>query len=173
LNSLVGKIKDKKELLNRSFLLIEGIKYLHEKEIIHRENKPQNMLLFKNGSIKIGDFGFAKVIQRLIEYKRKTLKILQFMTPEMINDDETKIGDPWDAWCLAVSLYNLIDGKLPFPGFQQIISHSPLPFQSIMLPELPTIIFSMFQKDQYMKPTINKYGIILCLTISKLLHFHQ
>jgi serine/threonine protein kinase len=156
LNSRIGKIKDKKELLNLSFQLIEGIKYLHKKDIIHRAIKPRNILLFKNGAIKIGDFGFAKVVQRSIDWKSKMLGTLPFMAPEMINGDEAKIGNPCDIWSLAVSLYYLIEGKLPFPEFQEIISNPPLPFQSTILPELQTIIFSMLHKDQYMRPTIQQ-----------------
>ena len=67
-----------------------GLSYLHKKKILHRDIKPQNIFLNKNGLIKIGDLGFSKLIMNENEWKKKQtfLGTEKYMSPEMKNKRE-------------------------------------------------------------------------------------
>jgi serine/threonine protein kinase len=158
----VGKIQDEQDLLYISFQLIEGLRYLHERNVIHRDIKPQNILIFGNRRVKIADLGYFKPIQSSIIMRSRMAGTPVFMEPEMANENESKIGKPSDIWSLGVCLYYLIEGTLPFNGtnqtqiFNSILYNPPIPFHTPISPTFQTLILSMFHKDQFLRSTIEQ-----------------
>jgi len=91
-----------------------GIQYLHERSVVHRDIKLENVLLDENESIKIIDFGFATVIQ-----PGKKLKAFcgtpSYMAPEIVARREYIPKAP-DVWALGVLFFALLAGHFPFKG---------------------------------------------------------
>ena len=92
--------------------LIQGIKYIHSKGIVHRDIKLENILLDLNNIVKICDFGVGKLTQ-------KGQKLLDqcgtpvYMAPEIIKGEGYE-GFPVDIWSAGVALYIMLSGNIPF-----------------------------------------------------------
>ena len=92
--------------------LIQGIKYIHSRGIVHRDIKLENILLDLNNIVKICDFGVGKITQ-------KGQKLLDqcgtpvYMAPEIIQGDGYE-GFPVDIWSAGVALYIMLSGNIPF-----------------------------------------------------------
>lgn len=89
----------------------EALQEAHQKQIVHRDVKPENIMISRNGRVKLADFGIAVLIQRG-ERERKASGTLGYMAPEQISGryvDETS-----DIFALGVVLYEMLTGKNPF-----------------------------------------------------------
>ena len=97
--------------------VVEGISYLHSKNVIHRDIKLENLLLDDNKILKIIDFGFSVCV-------KKEQKINNFcgtptyMAPEIVSKKEY-FGAPVDVWALGVLLYVLLCGTFPFKAQEE------------------------------------------------------
>lgn len=90
--------------------LSQALEYMQRFGIIHRDLKLENILLSKNGQIKIGDFGWA--VQDPRPRRRTLCGTLDYLSPEMIsNEPHTQMVD---VWSLGIICYELIVGKPPF-----------------------------------------------------------
>ncbi|KAG0327407.1 ATP binding, partial [Podila horticola] len=114
------------EILVRSFVkqILEGLDYLHECDIIHRDIKGANILVDNKGCIKISDFGISKKVEdhlKSINVKssRPSLQGSTFwMAPEVVKQIETTDkADIWGLGCLVVEMFT---GTHPFPQFSQM-----------------------------------------------------
>ena len=112
------------EEYRRIFLEITaGVKYLHENKILHRDLKPSN-IFFSNGVAKIGDFGIAKIINTIAPRGTRSQSQIMgspnYMPPERFISlsHDGKV----DVWALGCILYEMIEGKMAFPGrvFEEI-----------------------------------------------------
>lgn len=105
--------KPLKEKYCRKYMkqLALGLEYLLNKDILHRDLKPQNILLTNEYNIKITDFGFAKQVD-----KNSLITTLcgspMYMAPEIINKKDYDIKS--DLWSVGVILYEMIYGSVPF-----------------------------------------------------------
>ena len=89
-----------------------GIKHVHDRKILHRDIKCQNVFLTKEGIIKIGDFGIARVLKNTIDVSKSMVGTPYYLSPEIIE------GRPYsfksDIWSLGVMLYEMCALKPPF-----------------------------------------------------------
>lgn len=96
------------------FQVCQGIKYLHDRHIVHRDVKLENLLLDESGTVKIIDFGFSTIVP-----PGKRLKIFcgtpSYMAPEIVARKEYS-GFCADIWAVGVLLYALLCGSFPFRG---------------------------------------------------------
>ncbi|KAI8324672.1 kinase-like protein, partial [Martensiomyces pterosporus] len=93
-----------------------GLEYLHEHDIIHRDIKPDNMLLTEDGTLKITDFGESILLKQHGEKIKGTSGTPAFMAPELCQGLSEVSGEATDIWSLGICLYSFIYGKLPFKG---------------------------------------------------------
>ncbi|GJJ68561.1 mitogen-activated protein kinase kinase kinase [Entomortierella parvispora] len=115
------------EVLVRSFVkqILEGLDYLHECDIIHRDIKGANILVDNKGCIKISDFGISKKVEdhlksiNVVKSSRPSLQGSTFwMAPEVVKQIETTYkADIWSLGCLIVEMFT---GTHPFPQFSQM-----------------------------------------------------
>lgn len=95
--------------------LISGVSYLHQKKIVHRDLKLENLLLDRNRNVIITDFGFANNF----ENKRDDLMATScgspcYAAPELVVQDGLYAGSAVDVWSCGVILYAMLAGYLPF-----------------------------------------------------------
>ncbi|CAG8599465.1 284_t:CDS:10, partial [Ambispora leptoticha] len=154
------------ETLVRSFVrqILQGLNYLHEQEIIHRDIKGANILVDIKGGIKISDFGISKKVEdefmAATSAHRPSLQGSVFwMAPEVVKQVHysTK-ADIWSLGCLIVEMFT---GDHPFPGFNQM--QAMFKIGSSCSPEIPDnispdakeFLAKTFEPDHEHRPTAN------------------
>ncbi len=93
--------------------ILKALQHAHEKGIIHRDIKPQNIILLQDGTIKVTDFGIARFVQGDTQTMTdKALGSVHYIAPEQARGDFT--NDKADIYSVGVMLYEMITGQLPF-----------------------------------------------------------
>ena len=86
-----------------------ALKYLHERQIIFRDVKPENIMVLENGFIQLIDFGAAKNIE---DRTNSLIGTPQYMAPEVILGDQYSFEV--DYWSVGICLYEFVYGEIPF-----------------------------------------------------------
>jgi serine/threonine protein kinase/Flp pilus assembly protein TadD len=134
--SLKDVLRDKplelNDILDIAMQMAEGLGAAHEQDVIHRDVKPDNIMVTPRGRVKVMDFGLAKLrgVTRLTK-TGTTLGTLRYMSPEQAEGKE--LDRRSDLFSFGVILYEMITGRLPFKGdneaavIHSIISDTPEP----------------------------------------------
>ena len=121
--------------------LLSAMAHAHEREIIHLDLKPANIMIEENGHIKIMDFGIAR---SMADFREKNIEIIgtpRYMAPEQISGEKI-LDQRTDVFALGIIFYLLISGRLPFPhtNFEQLhhaITEEPHPPLQTFKSDLP------------------------------------
>lgn len=145
-----------KDIIDIAIQCCEALIEAHKRKIIHRDIKPQNVILDKSNRVKIVDFGLAKFEgKQKITDKIVRIGTVNYMSPEQARGDEPDLRT--DLWSLGVVLYEMVTGKRPFDGesepeiIESILSKVPLPpteIRSDLPAELEEIISRCLKKDR-------------------------
>lgn len=95
--------------------ILRALQHAHDKGIVHRDIKPQNIMLFSDGTIKVMDFGIARFArQDSSTMSEKTIGSVHYISPEQARGDIT--DEKSDIYSVGVMLYEMLTGKKPFDG---------------------------------------------------------
>ncbi len=107
-----GEIKWR-EALYFTVQILQALQHAHERGIIHRDIKPQNIMLLEDGSIKVMDFGIARFTQAETQTMTdKAIGSVHYIAPEQARGGH--INDKADIYSVGVMLYEMLTGQLPF-----------------------------------------------------------
>jgi eukaryotic-like serine/threonine-protein kinase len=150
-------------LIDKIGLMIEvceGLHYAHARTVIHRDIKPANIVILKNASIKIVDFGIARMGNDGMTRPGQVVGSIQFMSPEQINAGQVDCRS--DIFSAGIVLYQLLAYELPFEGkdtgstLLKILNEPPKSLSSI-LPECPRELEDIVNKALAKEP-VDRYS---------------
>jgi len=136
--------------------IAQGLDAAHEKGILHRDMKCDNVIVDDGGKPKIMDFGLAKMLGATeVTKEGTTLGTTMYMSPEQVTGDQ--VDRRTDIWSFGVMLYEMVTGQLPFRGeYDQAVIYSimnedpapPTALRSDVPMELERIIMKALKKER-------------------------
>src|SRR2546422_1701349 len=138
----------------------EALDFAHSHGIVHRDIKPQNILLTADGQVKVTDFGIARALSSAtITQTGTVLGSVQYLSPEQARG--TTVGRSADLYALGVVLYEMVTGQLPFDGDSPIAIalshvHKTPPAPSSLVSGLPERVEGVIARA-LMKSSSDRY----------------
>jgi eukaryotic-like serine/threonine-protein kinase len=141
--------------LNVVAQLCGALNYAHEQGVVHRDIKPANIFLLPDGSVKLLDFGVAKLTTSTLTRQGDVLGSASYMSPEQVGGSDTVDGRS-DIFSVGVMLYEMLAGRKPFVGdnptatIMKILRDDPPPLQElvpVLPPQLVALVNRTLAKD--------------------------
>ena len=105
---------DWREALHFVTQIMRALSHAHSRGIIHRDIKPQNIMVLRDGSVKVADFGIACLADAAQTLTQEALGSVHYISPEQARGDRTDVRS--DIYSSGVVLYEMLTGRLPFEG---------------------------------------------------------
>ncbi|KAI3860177.1 hypothetical protein MKX03_017589 [Papaver bracteatum] len=137
--------------------ILHGLKYLHDRDVVHRDIKCANILVDANGSVKLADFGLAKTT-RLNDVKSSKGTAF-WMAPEVVNRKNTGYGLPADIWSLGCTVLEMLTHQLPYAPLEwmqatyRIGKGEPPPVPDNLSPDARDFILNCLRVKPEDRPT--------------------
>ena len=129
-----------KETLHFAIQIAKALEHAHSRGIVHRDIKPHNVMVLKNGSVKVADFGIARVMSKSNTLTREALGSVHYISPEQAKGG--RVDSRSDLYSLGVVMYEMITGRPPYDGespvavaIQHINGGARMP--SVLNPNIP------------------------------------
>jgi serine/threonine-protein kinase len=134
----------------------DALEYAHHQGIVHRDIKPQNILITPDGTVKVADFGIARALAAVtITQPGTVLGTVQYLSPEQARGGA--VGRASDLYALGAVLYEMLTGRLPFEGDTPIAIalkhlHDPPPRPRAVQPDVPVRLEGVVVKAMAKRP---------------------
>lgn len=144
-----------KETLHFAMQIAKGLEHAHSRGIVHRDIKPHNVMVLKDGSVKVMDFGIARVMSKSNTLTKEALGSVHYISPEQAKGGYTDSRS--DIYSLSVVMYEMMTGRPPFDGespvavaIQHINGGAPKP--SSLNPNIPVGMEQIILKGMALEP---------------------
>lgn len=141
--------------------VINGLIYIHNRKIVHKDLKLENFIIGSDGRVKIADFGLAYFIKD--EKDKKNTSICgtpNYMSPETLNKKDSGNGYASDVWAIGVSAFIMLTGKPPFAGAYKDATYENIkncqftfPFNVTISHDAKDFVKSILKLDPTKRPT--------------------
>ncbi len=144
-----------KEAIGIAIQIAQGMEAAHTNHIIHRDIKPQNIIISKEGKVKVTDFGIAKAATSNTIAAGQAVGSVHYISPEQARGGYS--DEKSDIYSLGITLYEMISGKMPFAADNTVsvallhINEEAVPLRELD-PEIPASIEKIVQKCMQKKP---------------------
>ena len=136
--------------LNIVAQLCEGLSYAHEQGVVHRDVKPDNVFILEDGSVKLLDFGIAKLTSSNLTRQGDVLGSASYMSPEQVGGSDALDGRA-DVFSTGVMLYELLCGHKPFEAdaptavILKILRDDPTPLETYVTGLPPQLVAAVLK----------------------------
>ncbi|KAL4230394.1 Serine/threonine-protein kinase Nek1 [Mactra antiquata] len=159
INSQRGVMFTEDQILDWFAQMCLAIKHIHDRKILHRDIKSQNIFLTSKGMVQLGDFGIAKVLNSTVELARTCIGTPYYLSPEIC--ENKPYNNKSDIWSLGCVLYELATLKHAFEAGNmknlvlKIIRGSYPPLSPKYSYELRNLVAQLFKRAPRDRPSIN------------------
>ena len=144
-----------KETLHFAMQIAKALEHAHSRGIVHRDIKPHNVMVLKNGSVKVTDFGIARVMSNSDTLTKEALGSVHYISPEQAKGG--RVDNRSDLYSLGVVMYEMLSGRPPYDGdspvavaIQHINGGAPLP--TTFNPNIPSGLEQIIMKAMALDP---------------------
>lgn len=147
------------EVLNLFAQICLAIKHLHDRRILHRDLKTQNVFLTQGGIVKLGDFGLATCLRHSWQQAQTLCGTPNYFSPELVRG--RPYGNKSDIWALGCVLYELLARDFAFSGkslpeiMARICNEAPAPIPAQYSQPLQHILGKVLAKEQGIRPNVD------------------
>lgn len=141
--------------------ITDGLSAAHDSYIIHRDIKPQNIMILENGLVKITDFGIAMAMNATqLTQTNSVMGSVHYLPPEQASGQGSTLQS--DIYSMGIVMYELITGELPFKGDNAVeiaLKHlkEPIPDIREKVPNVPNSIYNIIKRATAKNPK-NRYN---------------
>ncbi|XP_072191545.1 serine/threonine-protein kinase Nek1 isoform X2 [Excalfactoria chinensis] len=159
INAQKGVLFSEDQILDWFVQICLALKHIHDRKILHRDIKSQNIFLTKDGTIQLGDFGIARVLNSTVELARTCIGTPYYLSPEICQN--RPYNNKSDIWALGCVLYEMCTLKHAFEAGNmknlvlKIISGSFPPVSVHYSCELRNLLSQLFKRNPRDRPSVN------------------
>uniref|UniRef100_U3D5E6 non-specific serine/threonine protein kinase n=1 Tax=Callithrix jacchus TaxID=9483 RepID=U3D5E6_CALJA len=159
INAQKGVLFQEDQILDWFVQICLALKHVHDRKILHRDIKSQNIFLTKDGTVQLGDFGIARVLNSTVELARTCIGTPYYLSPEIC--ENKPYNNKSDIWALGCVLYELCTLKHAFEAGSmknlvlKIISGSFPPVSLHYSYDLRSLVSQLFKRNPRGRPSVN------------------
>ena len=160
LNQRGGRLTNR-ETVHFISQILKALEHAHANGVVHRDIKPQNIMLLDNGQLRMMDFGIARISRAENQLSGgKAMGSVHYISPEQAKGDETDFTS--DLYSVGVMMYEMLSGKLPFDADDMVevarkqITDDPKPLAELA-PEVPLGLVQITERAMAKLP-VNRYA---------------
>ncbi|XP_069349857.1 serine/threonine-protein kinase Nek1 [Eulemur rufifrons] len=159
INAQKGILFQEDQILDWFVQICLALKHVHDRKILHRDIKSQNIFLTKDGTVQLGDFGIARVLNSTVELARTCIGTPYYLSPEIC--ENKPYNNKSDIWALGCVLYEMCTLKHAFEAGSmknlvlKIISGSFPPVSLHYSYDLRSLLSQLFKRNPRDRPSVN------------------
>uniref|UniRef100_A0A9J8CUC4 non-specific serine/threonine protein kinase n=1 Tax=Cyprinus carpio carpio TaxID=630221 RepID=A0A9J8CUC4_CYPCA len=159
INNQRGTLFTEEQILDWFVQICLALKHVHDRKILHRDIKSQNIFLTKDGTIQLGDFGIARVLNSTVELARTCIGTPYYLSPEIC--ENKPYNNKSDIWALGCVLYEMCTLKHAFEAGNmknlvlKIIRGSYPPVSVHYSQDLRSLLAQLFKRNPRERPSVS------------------